>query len=185
MKLTRWYSERSWCQVLPPHKPSQESHWTPSPPNHLEKLASSVKANDSARYLIYLRAEPLCQLIMMDSTSGKSKVVFRIIENILPPVQVVLVHKHLGNNVEHLRCYLVDVVKHEVVKIGFDNYGNNEVEEYRRKRGKIFPNQCISVRIIPLHPIAVLQSVHLRKSRCQRNSEVWFEYKLHFLHNDI
>ena len=53
MKLTRWYSERSWCQVLPPHKPSQESHWTPSPPNHLEKLASSVKANDSARYLKY------------------------------------------------------------------------------------------------------------------------------------
>ena len=108
----------------------------------------------------------------MDSTSGKSKVVFRIIENILPPVQVVLVHKHLGNNVEHVRCYLVDVVKHEVVKIGFDSYGNNEVEEYRRMRGKNFPNQCISVRIIPLHPIAELQSVHLRKSSCQSNSEV-------------
>ena len=53
INLTRWHNERSWCQVLPPHKPSQESHWTPSPPNHLEKLASSVKANDSARYLIY------------------------------------------------------------------------------------------------------------------------------------
>ena len=178
MKLTRWYSERSWCPVLPPHKPSQESHWTPSPPNHLEKLASSVKANDSARYLIYeqnIFVKSTWWILPVErarSSSGSSRT----------------------SSLQYKLFSYTSTLATMLNMWGFicwrgRTWGGEDWfwqlwEQWsggiRMGKDKRFPNQCIFVRIIPLHPIAVLQSVHLRKSRCQRNSEVWFEYKLHF-----